>query len=151
MPLVCTRPPDSDTPFSSIVALAAEATPYAEEQFIADAREASRLLGEAEAHEPAEEAIWQPLYAYFAEKYGGREAGRRYLRFGAVQAAIGKNWDLIVREGLADLQAPVPIDRFLLLLLLSAPLLVNTATGEARIAQEEVSKAVRRARVVRCG
>lgn len=133
--------------------------PYTEEQFTEDTSAAATLVrhaatsssmnGQSDDRHVSDVDRLQRVCDYFHQKYDGAQAGERYLRFGAVHAAIAKHFDLIERNGLADSDAVGQIDRFLLLLLLTTPVLVNTDAGEAWLRQSDVEKAVQRARLVR--
>lgn len=145
---------------SAVVALPEGDRPYSEAQFAEDTAAVARLVdpeppvrqngrSSDERVAASDEERVQRACDYFYATYDAEEAGRRYLRFGAVHAAIGRHGRRIEEAGLADTDAAGGVDRFLLLLLLTAPVMVNTQTRAAWLLQSDVEGAIRRAKAVR--
>lgn len=123
-----------------LVRLDADAYPY--DHFLGDCAEAEER---AQASEPTE--VLHAIAAYFTQRYGIEAGSHRFLRFGAVQAALGLLWEDAERLGLC---MEGDVHPFLVQQLLTAPLVIQPETQEVWISQGEAREAVRRAaRVVR--
>ncbi|MEZ4699030.1 MAG: hypothetical protein R2834_01770 [Rhodothermales bacterium] len=125
------------------------AEPYALDRFLADTAEIQRFVAdppEASQHD-GDAVLLRAIWTYFAATYGEERASHRYLRFGAVHAALGSHEDAIERAGLGgagqDLAAPA-----LLIALLQLPLAIDTTTHEAGFKDAAVAGAVQRARLL---
>ncbi len=117
-----------------------EPAPYTPDAFVADARAAHDLALDADA-----DLALQRICAYFWATYGQAEGGRRYLRFGAVQAAIAAHWEAIVATGQQAAAEKGHLAPDLLERLLACRVRVNPRTREAWIAPGEVQAALRQA------